>query len=188
MPRHADPVVEERVIHAARKLWARGGYSALSMRALARAARTNTPAIYRRFRNKKDLLRAIVQQAQRDLFLVLEPCRSFEEAAERILTFALENAHDYELVTSGLFLKVGGPRPNVEFMKQRSAEWLGGSPEDHTGFVLALWALVHGTAMLLISKAVTEGYAIELRSAFRTAVETMVRSVSGDHPAGADSC
>ena len=74
MPRHADPVVEERVIHAARKLWARGGYNALSMRALAKAARTNTPAIYRRFRNKKDLLRAIVRRAQQDLFVVLEPC------------------------------------------------------------------------------------------------------------------
>ena len=63
-------------------------------------------------------------------------------------------------------------------MKQRSAEWLGGSPEDHTGFVLALWALVHGTAMLLISKAVTEDYATELRSSFRSSVETLVRSAS----------
>ena len=178
MPRHADPVVEERVIHAARKLWAKGGYDALSMRALAKAARTNTPAIYRRFRNKKDLLRAIVRRAQQDLFVVLEPCTSFQEAAERTLAFALANAHDYELVSSGLFSKVGGPRPNVEFMKQRSGEWLGGSPENHTGFVLALWALVHGTAMLLISKAVTEQYAIELRSAVRAAVETMVRSAS----------
>ena len=88
MPRHADPAVEERVIHAARKLWAKGGYDSLSMRAVARAAHTNTPAIYRRFQDKKDILRAIVERAQRELFAVLEPCRSFEEAAEGVLNFA----------------------------------------------------------------------------------------------------
>ncbi len=178
MPRHVDPAVEERVIHAARKLWTKGGYDSLSMRAVARAARTNTPAIYRRFRNKKDILRAIVERAQRELFAVLEPCTSFKEAAAALLKFALANVHDYELVTSGLFAKVGGPRPNVEFMKRRAAEWLGGSAEDHSALVLALWALIHGTATLLISRAVTDNYATELRSAFSSSVETLVRAAA----------
>ena len=178
MPRHADPAVEERVIHAARRLWAKGGYDSLSMRAVARAARTNTPAIYRRFRDKKDILRAIVERAQRELFAVLEPCTSFEEAAAGVLSFALANEHDYELVSSGLFAKVGGPRPNVEFMKQRAADWMGGSPEDHTGLVLSLWALIHGTATLLISRAVSGDYAAELRSVFPASVETLVRTAA----------
>lgn len=184
MPRHADPAVEERVIHAARKLWAKGGYNALSMRAVARAARTNTPAIYRRFRDKKDILRAIVERAQQDLFVVLQSCASFQEAAARTLEFALANAHDYELVTSGLFAKAHEPRPNVEFMKQRGAEWLGGAAEDHTGLVLALWALVHGTAMLLISRAVSDHYAAELRSAFARSVEGLVASASREAKRG----
>lgn len=178
MPRHADPVVEERVIHAARKLWAKGGYDSLSMRALARAARTNTPAIYRRFSDKKDILRAIVERAQRELFAVLEPCTSFEESAVGVLNFALANEHDYELVTSGLFAKVGGPRPNLEFMKRRAAEWLGGSPEDHNGLILSLWALIHGTATLLISRAVSGDYAVELRSVFPASVETLVATAA----------
>lgn len=178
MPRHADPAVEERVIHAARKLWAKGGYDSLSMRAVARAAHTNTPAIYRRFRDKKDILRAIVERAQRELFAVLEPCTSFQEAAVGLLNFALANEHDYELVSSGLFAKVGGPRPNLEFMKRRAAEWLGGTPEDHTGLVLSLWALIHGTATLLISRAVSGDYAVELRSVFPASVETLVRTAA----------
>lgn len=178
MPRHADPAVEERVIHAARKLWTKGGYDSLSMRAVARAARTNTPAIYRRFRNKKDILRAIVERAQKDMFAVLEPCTSFQEAAGGLLKFALANVHDYELVTSGLFAKVGGPRPNVEFMKRRAAEWLGGSAEDHAGLILALWALLHGTATLLISRAVADDDAIKLRSAFAASVDTLVRTAA----------
>lgn len=178
MPRHADPAVEERVIHAARKLWAKGGYDSLSMRTLARAARTNTPAIYRRFSDKKDILRAIVERAQRELFAVLEPCTSFEEAAVGLLNFALANVHDYELVTSGLFAKVGGPRPNLEFMKRRAAEWLGGSPEDHNGLIPSLWALIHGTATLLISRAVSGDYAVELRSVFPASVQTLVATAS----------
>ena len=73
---------------------------------------------------------------------------------------------------------MGGPRPNVEFMKRRAAEWLGGSPEDHTGLVLSLWALIHGTATLLISRAVSGDYAAELRSVFPASVETLVRTAA----------
>jgi AcrR family transcriptional regulator len=180
MPRHVDPAVEERVLLAARKLWAKGGFDSLSMRAVARAARTNTPAIYRRFRNKKEILRAIVERVQRDLFAVLEPCASFEEAAAGALEFALTNVHDYELISSGIFSKVGGPRPNVELMKLRGAQWLGGSPEDYTRLVLALWALIHGTATLLISRAVSDGYAGELRAAFAASVKTLVETAAAE--------
>ena len=52
MPRQIDPEVEGRIIQAARKLWHKGGEKALSMRAVAKAAGTNTPAVYRRFRNR----------------------------------------------------------------------------------------------------------------------------------------
>ena len=50
MPRHPDPDLEERVLRAADGLWKRGGEHALTMRAVARAAGTNTPAVYRRWR------------------------------------------------------------------------------------------------------------------------------------------
>ena len=64
MPRHADPDLEKRVLDAAQKLWRGGGDRTLSMRALARAARTNTPAIYRRFKDRKDILRALLLRAR----------------------------------------------------------------------------------------------------------------------------
>ena len=61
MPRHSDPELEGRILNAARKLWHKGGETALSMRAVAKAAGTNTPAVYRRFRTREQILRALVQ-------------------------------------------------------------------------------------------------------------------------------
>ena len=43
MPRQPDPELEGRILKAAQVLWKRGGDHALTMRAVARAARTNTP-------------------------------------------------------------------------------------------------------------------------------------------------
>jgi AcrR family transcriptional regulator len=148
------------------------------MRALARAAHTNTPAVYRRFRNRKEILGALVQRTQRDLFAVLEPCVSLQDAFRRLLDFALAHPYEWQLTNSGVFSKVNAERPNFEFMKRRSAEWLGGSPENHAGLVLVLWAMVHGAATLLISKAIPSYHDTELRPVVDEAVELLVRTAS----------
>jgi AcrR family transcriptional regulator len=55
MPRKPDPDVEVRILDAADKLLHRGGEKAISMRKVAKLARTNTPAVYRRFREPSNL-------------------------------------------------------------------------------------------------------------------------------------
>jgi hypothetical protein len=70
------------------------------------------------------------------------------------------------------------PRPNLAYVKSRAAEWLGGSPEDHSSLVLALFALIHGTAMLLISKALPVKDQAELHSVFTASVELLVSNAS----------
>src|ERR1700730_9339646 len=60
MPRQPDPNLEDRILNAAQALWKRGGDKALTMRAVARAAGTNTPAVYRRFKDRRDLVRGLV--------------------------------------------------------------------------------------------------------------------------------
>src|SRR6266851_10440797 len=97
MPRHIDPEVEERILQAARRLWHKGGESALNMRAVAKAAGTNTPAVYRRFRNREDILRALLRRIQQDVVDALKPCSCPEEACQRYLEFAESHAHEYEL-------------------------------------------------------------------------------------------
>ena len=60
MPRHPDPDLEDRILQAADVLWRRGGEQALTMRAVAQAAGTNTPAVYRRFKGRQDLVRGLL--------------------------------------------------------------------------------------------------------------------------------
>jgi len=174
MPRQPDPHLEDRILDTAKKLFVRGGEKALSMRVLARAARTNTPAVYRRFRNRKEILRALLHRTQRDLLAVLEPCRSFGEACQCTVDFIVAHQHEYQLISAGVFMKIDEPRLTLEFMKRRSAEWLGGTPQDHIRLVLALFGLVHGTGTLLSSKTVPPNHEGEIRLAFADAVEVLV--------------
>ena len=176
MPRKPDPALEARILNAARRLWIKGGDEALSMRAVARAAGTNTPAIYRRFPHRRDILRALVRKIQLDLFDALKDCKSPEEAGERTFAFAMRHRREYILITSGLLYQLAEPQPNYGFMKQRCAEWLGGNPEDYGRLVLALWSVVHGTAMILISKSAPKGTEDELPSVLSTVLKVLARN------------
>ena len=176
MPRKPDPALEARILDAARRLWIKGGDEALSMRTVARAARTNTPAIYRRFRNRKEILRALVRRVQQELFEVLQGCASLEETGRRTLEFALAHQREYELLTAGLLSRLKEPQPNFDFMKRRSAEWLGGSAQDYTRLVLALWSVVHGTAMLLITQTAPKGTEGELSSLLPATLRVLVQN------------
>src|SRR5438445_9914133 len=97
MPRQPDPELEKRVLDAAQKLWRGGGDKTLSMRALAKAARTNTPAIYRRFKDRKDILRALLLRVRTKQVEGIQSAHSLEEAIDLYINFALKNPWEYEL-------------------------------------------------------------------------------------------
>jgi AcrR family transcriptional regulator len=152
LPRHPDPELEQRILEAACRLWGRGGEKSLTMRAVARHAGTTTPTVYERYRDRDDILRAVRIQTRRDLFAVLSRTRTLSQACERYLDFALERSHAYEV----LFDRIAQPPslheawPSFNLFRQRLAQRLGGTPRDHTRLMLALWSLMHGTAMLII--------------------------------------
>jgi AcrR family transcriptional regulator len=176
MPRHIDPELEGRVLHAARKLWHKGGEKALSMRAVAQAAGTNTPAVYRRFRNREDILGALVRSYQNELFEALTRCRSLPEIVQSYLDFALAKPREYELIMSGLLARKSKTRPNVDFVADRISEWLGGSPDDHRALVFTLASLAHGTAMLKITGTIPEEDFPRVRAVFTAAVNVLVEN------------
>jgi AcrR family transcriptional regulator len=152
MPRPINPEVEDRILAAARKLWHKNGETALTMRAVAKAAGTNTPAVYRRFRTRDQLLLALVESYQRELFKVLEPCRSLREFGACYFDFALERPREYELMMSGLLARMSRTRPNIDLLLKRCAEWLGGSSAEYEDLAMALYSLGHGTVMLVITR------------------------------------
>ncbi len=191
MPRHPDPRLEECILDSAQKLWKKGGERALTMRAVAKAAGTNTPAVYRRFRDRQQILRALLRRLQREIGTVLGPCRSPEEAIERYLEYALSHPHEYALFYAHAYqlprparlgVALREHRPTMALIEDRLAERLGGAPADHTRLSLALWTLAHGTATILISKAIPEEHVDELRSVFTAGVDTLIRNAAGLSP------
>ena len=114
-----------------------------------------------------------------------EAGESLEGMAEAYVDEALRLPHEYELFyTYGYELLpakgTGRPRPiresrpNFAFLEVHLAKRLGGSPEDHTRLALALWATLHGTVKLLLSKSIPEGHEKELREACRAAVRSLM--------------
>ena len=176
MPRHTNPEVEGRIIAAARKLWHAGGEEALSMRAIARAARTNTPAVYRRFRDREEILRALVATYLEQLFREVEPATSVPELLDRVLQFAMNQPREYELMTSGLLARVTKARPALDLATLKAASWLGGTPDENRKLVLCVWAMMHGLIMLRISGTMQEEEFPLAVAAFHRAVQILVEN------------
>jgi len=185
MPRQPDPDLEDRILKAAHVLWKRGGDKALTLRAVAKVAGTNTPAVYRRFKNRRDLVRGLLMRTIGRLGRSFSTEETLEQIAETYVESALADPHEYELFyTYGRELSpprgkgqpkpIRDSRPNFALVERRLAERLGGRPEDHTSLALALWALLHGNTMLLLSKSIPQGHEEELRSACRTAVKSLL--------------
>jgi AcrR family transcriptional regulator len=187
MPRHPDPDLEDRILKAAQVLWKRGGDEALTMRAVARAASTNTPAVYRRFKDRQDLVRALLLKIAGRVREQFAAGTTVEGMAEAYIETALREPHEYELFYlnsrwlsppkgSGRAKPIRESRPNFGFMERQLADRFGGQPDDHTQLALAMWATLHGTTTLLLSKSIPEGHEEQLRSACRTAVKTLLDS------------
>ncbi|HUA15806.1 MAG TPA: TetR/AcrR family transcriptional regulator [Verrucomicrobiae bacterium] len=192
MPRHADPDLEERILKAAHILWRRGGDKALTLRAVAKAAHTNTPAVYRRFKDRQDLLRGLLRRIASRIREDFEAGGTIEGMAEAYVDSALREPHEYELFYRharelsppkgpGRPRPIRESRPNFALVEKRLAERLGGAPEDHTSLALAIWATLHGTATLLLSKSIPAGHEEELRQACRAAIDALV-STAGTFP------
>ena len=176
MPRKADEGLEGRILKAAYELWSKRGEAALTMRAVARAAKTTTPTVYQRFRNKQDILEGIRRQAMQNFLGALEPARSSLKTCERFLDFASAHPNDYRLLTADWAVRLSRDerKPSFELIKQRLADDLGGSPERHTRLALGLGELLHGTATMLLAEGVHERVARELRDASMTACEELI--------------
>ena len=180
MPRHPDPELEKRILTAASRLWARGGEKKLTMRAVASAAETTTPTVYERYRNRADILRALRMKARRELFAALSPTHTLAEAVQGYLDFALANTHGYDVLFDGVGRSPSlyEPWPSFNLMRQRLVDQLGGTPRQHNRLMLAIWSLMHGTAMLIIRGGFEGALRTQAVHACLDTVEAIVRAAS----------
>ena len=180
MPRHPDLGLEKRILSAASRLWARGGEKALTMRAVASAAETTTPTVYERYRDRADILRALRLQTRQELYAAVSPTRILSDAVQSYLDFALKNSHGYQVLFDGVGRppSLHEPWPSFNFMRQRLAARLGGTPRQHNRLMLAIWSLMHGTAMLIIRGEFEGALRTQAVHACTDAVEALLRAAA----------
>src|SRR6266849_8504545 len=180
MPRKPDALLEGRILNAAHRIWSERGEEALSMRAVARAARTTTPTLYERFSHKSDLLTLLRRRARLNLFSAIRPSRSVSEACSRALDFFTAHPSDYRLITEDWAIAFARKEhmPSFEFLKRRLAAQLGGEPDQQTPLALALVALLHGTATFLHSVDIHKKISRDFRHACTSACEALLHAAS----------
>jgi len=180
MPRKADAGLEGRILTAAYHLWCKRGERALTMRRVARAAGTTTPTLYERFSNKSDLLSLLRRRARLNLFSAIKTSPTPGEVCRRALVFFIARPNDYRLISEDWAIAFAQKEdmPSFEFMKQRIAAQLGGTPGQHTPLALALVALLHGTATLLLSADAHAKTSRDFRQACISACQALIHAAS----------
>jgi AcrR family transcriptional regulator len=176
MPKKPDALLEGRILDAAYALWEKGGEESLTMRAVARAARTTTPTVYQRFRDKRDLLEVMRGRALRQLVAAIEPAESAEEVCARFLEFAIAHPNSYRLLTVDWAARLSRRehKPSFDLIKSRLAVRLGGTPEEHAELAMSLGALVHGTATMLLANGVDEQVSRDLQRICADGCEALI--------------
>jgi len=111
-----------------------------------------------------------------------------EEAAAPYLDFALSHPRQYELFFAHQHLlrqwlpgrKTFDREKNPAFFwgLEKLSKQLGGPPENHVPLVASIWAMVHGTASLLISQAVDPKLEGEMREHCQRAVRLLIREAA----------
>ena len=176
MPRKADAGLEGRIVDVAYRLWSDKGEKALTMRAVAKAARTTTPTLYERFRDKHDLLDFLRERARRRLFAAIQPAKSAGEICRLALAFASRHGHEYRLLSSEWATRFAQQKsmPSYQFLREKLADQLGGKPDDHARLALELIVLVHGTAMLRPESDEHRHIAAEFQNACLEACDALI--------------
>jgi len=176
MPRKADAGLEGRIVDVAYRLWSDKGEKALTMRAVAKAARTTTPTLYERFRDKHDLLDFLRERARRRLFAAIQPAKSAGQICRLALAFVSRHGHEYRLLSSEWATRFAQQKsmPSYQFLRDKLADQLGGKPDDHARLALELIVLVHGTAMLRPESDEHRHIAAEFQNACLEACDALI--------------
>lgn len=160
----------ERIIDAAIAAYLDGGIKAVTMRRLAKAVRVTPMALYRHFRNKDELLAALIDEGFRLFaeyqFRALEGATAAERlllAGQAFLDFTLQRPEFFKVIfmSPDIFANATIPeevtaraRTTYQFLVDRVAEGVregylqNADPEK---MARTIWSLSHGLASLYLT-------------------------------------
>ena len=151
MPRKPDPTLEKSIVEATVRLLERGGNNAITMRAVAKAAKTTTPTLYERFSDRDALLDAVTDLLRNRLIDSLDPEDSLEEAGRKFLAFCRRNPHVIELLLKRIAVNLKSKQkgPVYELVRSNLIKQNGFSDKEAEEMTMATSSLMAGTAMLV---------------------------------------
>jgi AcrR family transcriptional regulator len=153
MPRPADPSLPFRILAAAYGLWSDGGEEAVTIRDVARKAKTTTPSVYAQFEDRAAILRGVRKLARGRFETALARSTSFSDGCRRVLDFADDHPRDYELLFGyGYRDRAARREHDIEFAGFEAHIRSAGVPEpDLRTTALAVSSLLHGAAMFRLA-------------------------------------
>lgn len=186
----------EEIIEVARDLFLQKGLEGLTMREVAETIGFSTPALYKHFKNKDDILKAVVDLGRERFTLYLTrglkgqtPIERLRLCGEGYLDFAMDYPHDYQIIflshrklRPGIHApdRDGSPPPALQFFIDRVRECLPKEDADDQvvlmKWVMFLWAQVHGMASFYVSGAMS---GLMAREQFRAMTLVQLEQILG---------
>ncbi len=156
MARTPDHQLKDRILDVAHVLLQEKGEQGVTLRAVADAAGTTTPTVYKRFPDKSAILLALALR-ERDRYVKRQSQRrSLKSAAEGYLDWAIQHPHIYQLIYGrhwpNIFSEESG-RPGLKWTQDQLAAHHGGESDDYALVAASLWLLLHGAASLLVQQS-----------------------------------
>ncbi len=163
--------LREEILEVSKDLLLSQGFSKMSMRRIAKRADVTATSIYLHFKNKDDLLLALVEESitrlNRSLRDALDPnagpVEQLDALAHAYIRYALENPKEYEIIY--MVRPEEMPKyPKEKFQQVRdSYELLAGvilegkkngalEVDDPLLSAYTLWAQIHGIVSVILSK------------------------------------
>jgi AcrR family transcriptional regulator len=187
--------LREDAIRAALAEVERAGHETFTLDAVARALGVTTPALYRHFRNREDLLAAVVADGfgrfVRDVDAAAsstaDPAGVLRATGRAYVRFANENPGWFRLQFSQAGLAAGGrhdegPPPAYFFLMGNAIAALTGGGDEvvHAAYLLC-WAAMHGLAGLTIEGMLGAEPAAKLAAA-EAVIEALVTGLQSGVP------
>jgi AcrR family transcriptional regulator len=139
--------MKAKIMDAARELFVRQGYEAVSMRKIAGAIEYSPTAIYVHFRDKAALMMELCQSdfntlahVFRDLMAVADPIDRIGKVGHMYVKFAAENPNHYRLMFMTSHADVQGP----EVLKEQCAKDPTKNDPNENSYALLLMAVEEG--------------------------------------------
>ncbi|TVR30142.1 MAG: TetR/AcrR family transcriptional regulator [Balneolaceae bacterium] len=163
--------LREEIIDVSKELLLKDGFNKISMRKIAKRVNVTATSIYLHFKNKDDLLLALIEESIQNLNNALmkamnsslDPIQQLEKLAEAYIQYALENPQEYEIIY--MVRPEEMPKyPKVKFQEVRQTyELLSGIIQDGKEKELfdvdnplisayTLWAQIHGVVTVVLNK------------------------------------